>query len=185
MSRCAVLPSIKTLSDVKNEFLARRELVCDFEDASGRIKRAEAIEAVSKEHGLDGKLVIPVRLQNHVGRTHTTGTFFVYDDETVAKAHIDHSIMERIEKSKAAGKGAADDQGDGKADASGGEEKPEAAESAGKGAADDQGDAKADASGGEEKPEAAESSGKGAADDQGDAKADASGGEEKPKGDGE
>ena len=176
------MPSIKTLSDVKNEFLARRELVCDFDDASGRIKRAEAIEAVSKEHGLDGKLIIPVRLQNHVGQTHTTGTFFVYEDEAVAKAHIDPSVMERIEKSKAADKGAADDQGDGKADAAGGEERPEAAGADDKDAADDKAEGKADAAGGEEKSGAAD---KGAADDKAEGKADAAGGEEKPKEGGE
>jgi len=98
---------------VKNEFLGRRELVCDFEGAAGRLRRPEAVEAVRAEHGLEGKLVVPVRLQNHVGRTHVTGTFFVYEDEASARAHIDPSIMARIEKSLAAkeGEGQGDEKG--------------------------------------------------------------------------
>ena len=101
------MPAIKTVSDVSNAFLGRRELVCDFGDSSGRLRRAEAIKAVTAEHGLDAKLVVPVRLQNHVGQTRTTETFFVYDDESAARAHIDPSVMERIEKSRAAGEEAA------------------------------------------------------------------------------
>jgi len=92
---------VRTASDVKNEFLGRRELVCDFEGAAGRLRRPEAVEAVRAEHGLEGRLVVPVRLQNHVGRTHVTGTFFVYEDEAAARTHIDPSIMARIEKSLA------------------------------------------------------------------------------------
>ncbi|MDD9809135.1 MAG: hypothetical protein EB824_01525 [Thaumarchaeota archaeon S15] len=95
------MAQVRTVSDVRNEFLGRRELVCDFEDAAGRLRRPEAVEAVRAEHGLEGGLVVPVRLQNHVGRTHVTGTFFVYEDEAAAKAHIDPSIMARIEKSLA------------------------------------------------------------------------------------
>jgi len=102
---------VRTASDVKNEFLGRRELVCDFEGAAGRLRRPEAVEAVRAEHGLEGKLVVPVRLQNHVGRTHVTGTFFVYEDEAAARAHIDPSIMARIEKSLAA-KEAGGEKGD-------------------------------------------------------------------------
>jgi len=104
---------VRTASDVKNEFLGRRELVCDFEGAAGRLRRPEAVEAVRAEHGLEGKLVVPVRLQNHVGRTHVTGTFFVYEDEASARAHIDPSIMARIEKSLAAkeGEGQGDEKG--------------------------------------------------------------------------
>lgn len=96
------MPTITTVNDVKNEFLSRRELVCDFHGSAGTLKKLDAVDAVTKEHSLEGKLVIPVRLQNHVGKTHTTATFFVYDDEALAKKHIPKSILDRIEKLKTA-----------------------------------------------------------------------------------
>lgn len=89
---------------MKNEFLSRRELVCDFDGGAGILKKLDAVDAVTKEHSLEGKLVIPIRLQNHVGKTHTTATFFVYEDETLAKKHITASVLARIEKLKEAAK---------------------------------------------------------------------------------
>ena len=95
------MPALSTVEDQRNEFLARREIVCDFE---GNVKKLDAIEAVTKEYSLEGKLVIPVRLQNHVGRTSTTGTFFVYEDESLAKKHVEPSVLARIEKLREAAK---------------------------------------------------------------------------------
>ncbi len=93
---------MKTVSDVRNEFLSRRELVCDFDRGAGVLKKLDAVDAVVKEHSLEGKTVVPIRLQNHVGKTHTTATFFVYDDESLAKKHITGSVLARIEKLKTA-----------------------------------------------------------------------------------
>lgn len=95
---CAMLPSITTINDVRNEFLSRRELVCDFEGGSGTLKKLDAIKAVIKEHSLEGKVVVPIRIQNHVGKKYATGTFFVYDDEALAKKHIIPAVFKRIEK---------------------------------------------------------------------------------------
>ena len=36
---------------------------------------------VTKEFKLDGKVVIPMKLQNHTGQPKITGIFYVYDDE--------------------------------------------------------------------------------------------------------
>ena len=41
-----------------------------------------------------------MRLKNHAGKSIITGTFFVYDDEELAKKHIDPTIFSRLEKSK-------------------------------------------------------------------------------------
>ena len=98
------MPTITTTNDVRNEFLSRREIVCDFEGSAGTLRKLDAVDAVTKEHSLEGKLVIPVRLQNHVGKSHTTGTFFVYDDESLAKKHIDPSVLARIDKLRDAAK---------------------------------------------------------------------------------
>ena len=92
---------IQTLSDVNNTFLSRRELTCDFPGLSGKLKSMEAIDMVTKEFKLDGKVVIPMRLKTHVGMLKVTGTFYVYDDEGLAKKHINPTIFSRLEKTKA------------------------------------------------------------------------------------
>ena len=56
---------------------------------------------ITKEFKLDGKVVIPMRLQTHVGKPIVTGTFFVYEDEGLAKKHVNPTIFSRLEKSKA------------------------------------------------------------------------------------
>ena len=93
---------VKTVSDVANTFLARREIVCDFVAKSGQLKKLEAIEIVQKELGLGDKVIIPIRLKNHVGKTTVTGTFYVYDDENLAKKHVNPSILARLEKARKA-----------------------------------------------------------------------------------
>lgn len=92
---------IQTVNDVNNTFLSRRELVCNFTGLGGKLKKLEAIDMVTKEFKLSGKVVIPMRLQTHVGKPLITGTFYVYDDEILAKKHINPVIFERLEKSKA------------------------------------------------------------------------------------
>ena len=56
---------------------------------------------VTKEFKLDGKIVIPMRLKTHVGMLKVTGTFYVYEDEGLAKKHINPTIFSRLEKIKA------------------------------------------------------------------------------------
>ena len=92
---------IQTLSDVNNTFLSRRELTCDFPGLSGKLKSIEAVDMITKEFKLDGKVVIPMRLKTNVGMLKVTGTFYVYDDEGLAKKHINPTIISRLEKTKA------------------------------------------------------------------------------------
>ena len=93
---------IETLSDVDNTFLSRRELVCNFTGLAGKLKKIEAIDMISKQFKLDGKVVIPIRLKNHVGKPLVTGTFYVYSDENLAKQHVNPTIFARLDKVKAA-----------------------------------------------------------------------------------
>jgi len=44
--------------------------------------------------------IIPIKLKNHVGKPLVTGTFYVYDDEALAKTHIDPTIFKRLDKAK-------------------------------------------------------------------------------------
>ncbi len=92
---------IKTVTDVNNSFLSRRELTCNFAGLGGKLKSIEAADMVTKEFKLDGKVVIPMRLKTQVGKSLITGTFYVYDDEALAKKHINPTIFSRLEKTKA------------------------------------------------------------------------------------
>jgi ribosomal protein S24E len=91
---------IETIADVDNSFLSRRELTCNFAGLGGKLKSLEAVDMITKELKLDGKFVIPMRLKTHVGKSLVTGTFYVYDDEGLAKKHVNPTIFSRIEKTK-------------------------------------------------------------------------------------
>jgi len=92
---------IETITDVDNTFLSRREITCNFTGLGGKLKKLEAIDMITKKFKLDGKVVIPMGLKNHVGKPLITGTFYVYDDEGLAKKHINPTIFSRLEKTKA------------------------------------------------------------------------------------
>jgi len=91
---------IETLSDENNSFLSRREIICDFNRLGGKLKKLEAVEMITKELKLDGKIVIPIKLQNHTGQPKITGTFYVYDDEKLAREHVNPIIFSRLDKAK-------------------------------------------------------------------------------------
>jgi len=92
---------IETITDVDNTFLSRREITCNFAGLGGKLKKLEAVDMITKEFKLDGKVVIPMGLKNHVGKPVITGTFYVYDDEGLAKKHVNPTIFSRLEKAKA------------------------------------------------------------------------------------
>ena len=91
---------IEMLSDEKNSFLSRREIICDFKGLGGKLKKLEAVEMITKEFKLDGKIVIPMKLQNHTGQPKITGIFYVYDDEKLAREHVNPIIFDRLDKAK-------------------------------------------------------------------------------------
>jgi len=91
---------IETVTDVDNTFLSRREITCNFAGFGGKLKKLEAVDMITKEFKLDGKVVIPMGLKNQVGKPTITGTFYVYDDEELAKKHVNPTIFSRLEKTK-------------------------------------------------------------------------------------
>ena len=91
---------IQTVSDVNNTFLSRREITCNFTGLAGKLKKLEAIDMINKEFSLGEKVIIPMRLKNHAGKSIITGTFFVYEDEGLAKKHVNPTIFSRLEKAK-------------------------------------------------------------------------------------
>ena len=92
---------IETLNDVNNSFLSRREITCTFAGIGGKLKKLDAVDMVKKQFKLDGKVVIPISMKNQTGRPSITGTFYVYDDENLAKRHINPVTFMRLEKAKA------------------------------------------------------------------------------------
>ncbi len=93
---------IETINDVKNTFLSRREITCTFAGVGGKLKKLDALDMIKKEFKLDDKIVIPIEMRNHTGQPSITCTFYVYDDENLAKQHINPVIFKRLEKAKAA-----------------------------------------------------------------------------------
>ena len=91
---------IETVSDVNNTFLSRRELTCNFAGLGGKLQKLEAVDMITKEFKLDGKVVIPMLLQSHVGKPGVTGTFYVYEDEGLAKKHVNPTIFSRLERAR-------------------------------------------------------------------------------------
>ena len=91
---------IETVNDVNNSFLLRREITCSFRGLAGKLKKSEAVEMITKELKLNGKTVIAINLKNDTGRPNILGTFYIYDDEDLAKKQIKPEIFERLEKQK-------------------------------------------------------------------------------------
>ena len=91
---------IETVTDVDNTFLSRREITCNFTGLGGKLKKLEAVDMITKEFKLDGKVVIPMGLKNQVGKPTITGTFYVYDNEELAKKHVNPTIFSRLERTK-------------------------------------------------------------------------------------
>ena len=94
---------IDVTRDVKNEILSRREITCTFKGLAGKLKRLEAVDVVSKHFKLDGKVIVPIKLQNETGRPMVSGTFYIYDDEKLARQHVKPAIFARSYKAKAGG----------------------------------------------------------------------------------
>jgi ribosomal protein S24E len=94
---------IEITRDVKNNLLSRREITCTFKGLAGKMKKLEAVDMVSKQFNLDGKVVVPIKLQNETGRPMVSGTFYIYDDEKQARMHLKPAIFTRLDKAKGGG----------------------------------------------------------------------------------
>jgi small subunit ribosomal protein S24e len=90
------LSTIVTLEDKTNGLLKRRELKCLFKGFAGKLTRKEAAEMLAKELKLDKKFVIPISLEGETGMSDINCTFYVYDDENLAKRHLPKYIFMRM-----------------------------------------------------------------------------------------
>jgi len=94
---------IETTRDVQNRLLSRREITCTFKGLGGKLKKLEAVDMIAKQFKLEGKVIIPIMLKNETGRPMISGTFYVYDDEKLAREHVKPAIFKRLEKAKGGG----------------------------------------------------------------------------------
>src|SRR5437867_7806124 len=92
---------IEVTRDEKNSLLSRREITCTFKGLAGKLKKLEAADMITKKFKLERKIVVPVLLRNETGRPLVNGTFYVYEDENLAKKHLKAAIFKRLEKAKA------------------------------------------------------------------------------------
>ncbi len=90
------LSTFITLEDKTNGLLKRREVKCSFKGSAGRLTRKEAVEILTKELKLDEKFVIPANLICKNGVNDIHGTFYIYDDENLAKKHLPKYIFMRM-----------------------------------------------------------------------------------------
>lgn len=90
------MSAIVTLDDKDNRLLKRRELRCLFKGLAGKLSRKDAVEMLAKEHKLDKKFVIPISLKCETGANDARCTFYVYDDEDLAKKHLPKYIFMRM-----------------------------------------------------------------------------------------
>ncbi len=95
---------IEVTRDVKNDLLSRREITCTFRGLAGKLKKLEAIDMISKQLKLDGKTIVPIILENETGRPMISGTFYIYDDEKLAREHVNPATFKRLEKASAGGR---------------------------------------------------------------------------------
>lgn len=94
---------IETKRDVQNKLLLRREITCTFKGLGGKLKKLEAVDMISKQFKLDGKIIVPIALKNETGRPIISGTFYIYDDEKLARAHVKPAIFKRLDKARGVG----------------------------------------------------------------------------------
>ena len=92
--------SMQITNKTENGFMRREEIHCEFTNLGGKLTRTQAKEMVAKELKKDIESIISIKLQTHVGKTLLTGLFYIYDDQELAKKHVNPSIFKRIEKAK-------------------------------------------------------------------------------------
>ena len=92
---------IEIVNDNTNSFLQRREITCNFKALGGKLKQTEAVDMITKECKLDGKTVLAINMKNQTGRPNISATFYVYDDEELARKQVNPVIFERLDRKKA------------------------------------------------------------------------------------
>ena len=92
---------IEITNDKTNSFLERREITCNFKALGGKLKQSEAVDMITKEFKLGDKTVIAINMKSQTGRPNISATFYVYDDEKLARRQVNPVIFARLDRKKA------------------------------------------------------------------------------------
>lgn len=87
--------SIEIIEDKENVLLERREIVCIFKDAGGRLKREDAVNAIKEYLKIEDKVIVPIKMTCETGKDDLKATFHVYDSIDVARKYLQEHILRR------------------------------------------------------------------------------------------
>ncbi len=86
---------MEIISDSENAFLGRREVVVRLDEPRG-ITRAQAVEAVARQLGVDAASTYPIVLRHNYGVSYIEGVFYVYKDQQAAKRQLPPYTFKRL-----------------------------------------------------------------------------------------
>ena len=87
--------SLEKIETVENPLLERTEISALFISKSGSLTRKQAIDLISKKTRIDSSAVYAINLSNSSGSTHIIGTFYIYNEESLAKKYLPNYIIKR------------------------------------------------------------------------------------------
>lgn len=88
--------SLQLLSEAENRLLNRREVRVVFKNASGRLSRVDAVQAVAKHLKVDQSKVFLISLDTYSGVRDVEGLFYIYHDPKEARRHLPKYIFVRM-----------------------------------------------------------------------------------------
>ncbi|MEM4312360.1 MAG: hypothetical protein QXX95_08225 [Nitrososphaerales archaeon] len=87
---------LEIIAENKNILLDRKEIKCVIKGAYGKIKRSEALEALSNFLNLDKKKLYLIRMENKRGTRDLIATCFYYEDPKKAEKQLPKHIFVRM-----------------------------------------------------------------------------------------
>jgi len=99
------------LEEKSNPLLNRIEVKCIIKEVNGMLKRADAAKMVAERLNYGNKFVIPISLKGESGKRDIKGLFYIYDDESIARAQLPKYIIARLTGEKVEKKGKKREEG--------------------------------------------------------------------------
>jgi len=106
---------IVLIEEKSNPLLNRIEVKCIIKGVNGMLKRADAVKMVAERLNYGNKFVIPISLKGESGKRDIKGVFYIYDDESTARAQLPRYVIARLTGEKVEKKGKVKKEEEGKA----------------------------------------------------------------------
>jgi len=84
------------MSQEYNPFMKRTEIEYIFHNMNGKLTRKQAIEEISKLVGKPAENVFLIKLEGEFGSPDIRGSFYVYDDPSLARLHLKKYQLTRL-----------------------------------------------------------------------------------------